>query len=162
MTDAFFIEEKIHALLAAKFQEADFQDCFLVEFHLHRGNKLDVFIDCDSGLTLDKCRQISRHLEAALDQEGWLGEDYTLEVSSPGLSRPLKLLRQYQKNAGRKVEVTLQDGAVKTGILKSASDDGILLEETLVTKTGKKKTTTVVQTELPFKDIKKTMVVISF
>jgi ribosome maturation factor RimP len=160
--DVFFIEEKIHELLAAKFQEETFQDCFLVEFHLHRGNKLEIFVDCDSGLTLDKCQQISRYLESFLDQEGWLGDNYTLEVSSPGLNRPLKLLRQYRKNIGRKLEVTLKDGPVKTGLLKSVSDSAIVLEETIVTKEGKKKKTTTAQTELSFDQVKKAMVVISF
>lgn len=160
--DTFFLEEKIHELLAAKFQEEAFQDCFLVEFNLHGTNKLEVFLDCDSGLTFEKCRQISRYLESYIDQEGWLGEKYILEVSSPGLTRPLKLKRQYHKNIGRKVEVTLNDGSTKTGILKAAGDTAITVEETVTTKEGKKKKQTAVQTELPFEQIKKTKIVISF
>lgn len=161
--EAFFLEEKIYELLAAKFQEEAFQDCFLVEFNLSGGaHRLEVFIDCDSGLTHEKCRQISRYLESYIDQEGWLGEKYTLEVSSPGLTRPLKLGRQYHKNIGRKVTVTLNDGTTKTGTLKAASDTTITVEEEVTTKEGKKKKTTVVQTELPFERIKKTMIVISF
>jgi ribosome maturation factor RimP len=160
--NAFFLEEKIYELLAAKFQEEAFQDCFLVEFNLNGPHKLEVFIDCDSGLTFDKCRQISRYLESYIDQEGWLGEKYTLEVSSPGLTRPLKLERQYRKNIGRKVEVTLNDGSTKTGTLKAAGDTAITIEEEVTTKERKKKKTTVVQTELPFEQIKKTMIVISF
>lgn len=160
--DSFFIEEKIHELLAAKFQEETFQDCFLVEFNLHTGNKLEVFVDSDSGVTLEKCRRISRYLESYIDEEGWLGEKYTLEVSSPGLGRPLKLKRQYLKNIGRKVEVTLTDGEVKTGILKSADESVITLQEVMVRKEGKKKKKEVVLTEIPFDSIKKTMIVISF
>lgn len=160
--DLFFIEEKIHELLAAKFLEDTFQDCFLVELNLHKGNKLEVFIDCDNGLTLDKCQQISRYLEFFFDQENLLGDHYVLEVSSPGLNRPLKLKRQYLKNVGRKIEVTLIDSTAKTGILKTVTDDFITLEETHTIKEGKKKKTVVTQTELPFTQIKKTFVLITF
>lgn len=160
--DTFFIEEKIHELLAAKFQEETFQDCFLVEFNLHQGNKLEVFMDCDSGLTLSKCQQISRYLESSLDEQGWLGESYVLEVSSPGLSRPLKFRRQYVKNIGRNLEITLDGGNVKTGVLKSVNESSIILEEKAIITEGKKKKKTVVQTELPFDHIKKAMIVISF
>ena len=157
-----FIEEKINLLLTEKFQEEDFKDFFLVGIELHKNNKLDVFIDSDSGLPLDKCRQISRYLESYLDEEQWLGEKYTLEVSSPGLTRPLKLKRQYAKNIGRSLEVTLTDGTVKTAELKAVDDEGIQVEETVVVKEGKKKKKMVVQTDLHFDNIKKALVVISF
>jgi ribosome maturation factor RimP len=160
--DAFFIEEKINELLAAKFQEETFKDCFLVEFNLHRGNKLEVFIDCDSGLTLEKCQQISRYLESYIDEQGWLGEQYVLEVSSPGLSRPLKFSRQFVKNIGRELEITLNEGIVKKGVLKSVGETSVILEETTIISGEKKKNKMVVQTELPFAHIKKAMVVISF
>ncbi len=160
--DAFFIEEKIHGLLAAKFQEEAFQDCFLVEFNLLSGNKLEVFVDSDSGLTLDKCQRISRYLEHHLDEGGWLGEKYVLEVSSPGLGRPLKLIRQYFKNVGRAVDVTLLEGDVKTGVLSAVNESAITLEETVTVKEGNKKKKTTVKTDVPFDQIKKTMIVIRF
>ncbi len=160
--DAFFIEEKIHELLAAKFAEEGFEDCFLVDFHLSAANKLEVFIDSDTGLTLEKCKRISRYLEHHIDEGGWLGEQYGLEVSSPGLSRPLKLQRQYVKNIGRNVEVTLKDGSVKTGPLVAASDTSFTITETVVVLEGKKKKKQEVQTEFPYDGIKKTMIVISF
>lgn len=160
--DAFFIEEKIHELLASKFSEEGFLDCFFVDFHLSAANKLEVFVDCDSGLTLEKCQKISRFLEHYFDEAGWLGEHYTLEVSSPGLGRPLKLQRQYAKNIGRKVEVTMKDGTIKTGPLVAAGDTSFTIEETVVVLDGKKKKKMEVQTELPYEQVKKTMIVISF
>ena len=160
--EAYFIEEKIHRLLATKFQEEHFTDCYLVGFELHKHNKLEVFVDSDSGLTLDKCQRISRYLESFIDEEGWFDGKYTLEVSSPGLSRPLKLKRQYKKNIGRELEVSLNDGTKKTGVLKAVGEELITLEETVVLKEGKKKKKSVVQTELPFDRIKKTFVAISF
>lgn len=156
------VEEKIADLLEEKFREEAFADCFLIEIKLHEHNKLDVFVDADSGITFEKCRLLSRYLESYLDTEGWLGPKYVLEVSSPGLDRPLKLERQYRKNIGRKVEVTLDEGAAKMGILLSVSDDGIVLEEKVRVKEGKRKKTKILQTAIPFEDIKKTIVQISF
>ncbi len=158
----FFLEERIRELLDTKFQEQAFQDCFLVELHLHGGNKLEVFIDCDKGVTADKCQQISRFLEGHIEENQWLGEKYTLEVSSPGLNRPLKLWRQYRKNIGRNVAVSLLDGEVRSGTLKEVHPDYILLEEKQTEKVGKKKKPVSVDIELPFEQIKKTMIVISF
>jgi hypothetical protein len=60
------------------------------------------------------------------------------------------------------VKVTLNDGSTQTGTLKATGDTAITIEEEVITKEGKKKKTTVVQTELPFEQIKKTMIVISF
>jgi ribosome maturation factor RimP len=156
------LEEQILGLLAEKFIETDFKDCFVVDIKLSSGNKLEVFIDCDSGLTLEKCQQISRFLEEAIDEDNLLGETYSLDVSSPGLDRPLKLTRQYLKNIGRQLNVTLNDGTIRIGTLKSVGENGISLEETQTTKEGKKKKTTVVLSDLPFAEIKKAMVVIRF
>lgn len=160
--DAFFIEEKIHELLAEKFAEEGYKDCFLVDFHLSATNKLEVFVDCDSGLTLEKCQRISRFLEHRIDEAGWLGESYGLEVSSPGLGKPLKLQRQYVKNVGRKVEVTMKDGSIKTGPLTAAGDTSFVVEETMTVLEGKKKKKVAVSTEIPYEEVKKTMIVISF
>jgi ribosome maturation factor RimP len=156
------VEEKIADLLDEKFKEEDFADCFLIEIKLHEHNKLDVFVDADSGITFEKCQKLSRYLESYLDTEGWLGPKYVLEVSSPGLSRPLKLKRQYRKNIGRKVEVTTADGASRTGDLVAVTDESITLEEKVRVKEGKRNKTTLVQTEIPYENIKKTIVQVTF
>lgn len=156
------VQEKIEALIDEKFQEPEFADCFLIEIKLHSSNKLDVFIDSDSGITFAKCRRISRYLEQYLDEHQWLGEKYVLEVSSPGVDRPLRLLRQYKKNIGRKVEVSLQEGKPKEGILKAVNETGLFLEEKVRVQEGKRKKTLVQETEIPFEDIVKTIVKVSF
>ena len=160
--EAFFIEEKLHTLLAAKFQEEEFQDCFLVDFELPTPTRLEIFIDSDSGITFQKCRRISRYLESIIEEENWFGEKYTLDVSSPGLDRPLKLKRQYHNNIGRKVKVSLKEGGKEKGTLVKVTEDAITLEETVRVKEGKKKIRKEVQTELLFENIKKTLIVISF
>jgi len=156
------IEQKIKVLLDQKFQEEEYADCFLIEVKHHANNKLEVFIESESGMTFDKCRRISRYLEGYIDTEGWLGEKYVLEVSSPGVSRPLKLERQYSLNIGRKMEVSFLEGKPKIGILKAVTEGSITLEETVKVKVGKKKKTELIQTVIPFNQITKAVVKISF
>lgn len=153
---------KIEALLLEKFKEEGFEDCFLVEIRLHDNHKLEVFVDSDSSITYDKCRVISRYLEKHIEEGKWLGDKYILEVSSPGITRPLKFARQYKKNEGRTVKVKLKDGKKEEGLLKSVSETEIVLEQKVRVKEGKKKKTQILQTPIPFDNIKETIVKISF
>ena len=84
--------------------------------------------------------------------------DFSLEVSSPGVDKPLKLQRQYIKNTGRNIEIQFNDGSVKTGRLLQVSNDDIILEET----TGKGKKAEKQQLVIPFSNIKTTTVQIEF
>lgn len=155
--------EKIKALLEKKFQEEEFNDCFLVEATLNNANsKLEVFIDSDSGMTFKKCQHISRFLEQYIDEAAWLGEKYILEVSSPGIDRPLKFVRQYHRNIGRTLEVNLMDGTTQKGKLVACDDQKITLEKMVTKKQGKKKKKELVQTEVAFENIAQTKVKITF
>lgn len=156
------MEAKIYDLLEEKFAEEDFTDCFLIELKLHANNKLEIFLDSDTGITFDRCRKISRYLESYLDESGWLGERYTLEVSSPGVSRPLQLLRQYPKHIGRKLKVKLKDGSELEGTLTDVGEDQITLERKVVERQGKRKKHLKINTEIPFEDIEGSLVQISF
>ncbi len=153
------IEHKIEDLLQQKFTEQEFSDCFIIDIQLSANDKLVVYLDSDSGVTFDKCRKISRFLEEKIEASNWLGEKYVLEVSSPGINRPLKFLRQYKKNVGRKVEITMEDGEVKKGILLNVKEDLIILESK---EKEKRKKAKIVEVEIPFKHIKKTVVKPSF
>ena len=118
----------VKGLLAQKFEEEEYKDCFIVEIEYSDvNNKLQIFIDSDSGFGFDKCRRISRHLEAHFDENETLGVKYTLDVSSPGLSRPLKFKRQYVKNVGRMLKVDLVDGGSVEGRIKEVNNEGIVL-----------------------------------
>jgi ribosome maturation factor RimP len=158
------VEEKIRDLLEEKYQEEEFADCFTVEIKYNTANKkLQVFTDSDSGMTFRKCQRLSRFLESYIDEENWLGEKYTLEVSSPGVDRPLLLPRQYQKNIGRRLEVdTKIDDKKRKGILTRADEQGICLEFEETRKQGKKKIKEKVELELPYEQITKAIVKISF
>ncbi|MGN7822307.1 ribosome maturation factor RimP [Chitinophaga sp. 22536] len=132
-------------------------DNFLVDIRIKPTNNVKLFIDGDKGIPVDKLVSFNRKLYALLEtSELFPDNDFSLEVSSPGLDEPLKLHRQYLKNIGRKVEVTLLDGAVKEGTLLAVTDDSITIEETI----GKKKETK--QTELTLNEIKHTKVCIVF
>ena len=156
------IEQKIEELVTAKFAEEDFADCFLVAIKLQANNVLKVFIDNDSGLVVDQCRRVSRYLESYLDEEQWLGEQYTLEVSSPGIDRPLRLKRQYHKNIGRTLLVETKEGLKRQGVLVEVVADGFFLEELIVTKVKKKKKKEIVKSLIPFDIVEKAKVKISF
>jgi len=116
-------------------------DLFLVDIELKTGGKmpaLSVYIDSDKGgIKLDDCAEISRNLQTVIEANELLGQSFTLNVSSPGLDRPLKLKRQYELNKGRtaRVKAMLGDeGKVATveGKLTSIDEKGIGLES----KTG--------------------------
>lgn len=99
-------------------------DHFLVAVLIKPGNKILVFIDSDTHVTIDDCVAVSRHIEANLDREV---EDYELQVSSAGLDQPFKLLRQYHKNTGKQVDIVLNDGKKITGILARVENSGVEL-----------------------------------
>jgi ribosome maturation factor RimP len=94
-----------------------------------------------------------------MEEAAWFPEgDFSLEVSSPGIDEPLLLNRQYVKNIGRKVEVTLIDESLKEGVLKTVTEKDILLEWT----EGKGKKAAVQELLIPFEQIKTTIVQIQF
>lgn len=153
------LTERIAQLLEEKFStDQDFGDCFIVEIELKPGQRLLVFLDSDSGMSFDKCQKLSRYLEGFIDENGWLGSKYVLEVSSPGISRPLAFLRQYQKNIGRTVAVTLLDKTQQLGILQSADESQIILKQQIIEREGKKKKEVAVERPIPFDQIEKTVV----
>lgn len=157
------LTERIARLLEEKYATDEaFADCFTVEIELKPGQRLYVFADSDSGMSFEKCQKISRYLESHLDANGWLGEKYVLEVSSPGIGRPFKFLRQYRNNLGRSVEVTLTDKTRQTGFLKAADETQIILVQKITEREGKKKKETKLETAIPFGQIEKTIVKLNF
>jgi len=157
------ITERIAQLLEEKYSTDEaFADCFNVEIELKPGQKLFVFADSDTGMTFEKCQKLSRFLESHLDTNGWLGDKYLLEVSSPGIGRPFKFLRQYHNNAGRTVEVTLTDKTRQKGILKEADESRVVLLQKMVVKEGNKKKEVEIETAIPFDQVEKTVVQLAF
>jgi ribosome maturation factor RimP len=103
--------EKIATILEGILPEFD---AFFVGVNLSRSNhrlSVEVFVDTDSGIVVGQCAEISRRLASVIEEQALIDIAYELQVSSPGIDKPLKLLRQYKKNIGRKFRVILQDGA---------------------------------------------------
>ncbi|MGW8315812.1 MAG: ribosome assembly cofactor RimP [Bacteroidales bacterium] len=122
-------------------------EVFLVDVVVRPGNLIRVQVDRPEGISIDECVGISRHLNRELDRDV---EDFSLEVSSPGIGVPFRVKQQYEKNIGRDIEVVLEDGTRTKGKLESVTGDGI-------TVTGKKGTLT-----LGFNEIKSAREIISF
>jgi ribosome maturation factor RimP len=98
---------------------------FAVEISVSTGNKILVLIDSDQGVTIDRCVHISRYIEQNLDRDQ---EDFELEVASAGLSEPLKVPRQYAKNIGRRLDITLPTGIKFQGLLVESNDTKFTIE----------------------------------
>ncbi len=131
---------------------------FLVDVKLKPGNSIQVLLDADAGVSLNKCVSYNRLLYKAIEENTLFAlGDFALEVSSPGLDEPLKLPRQYQKNIGRAVEVVLKDGRKISGKLLAAEPD-IIVEETK----GKGKKQETVQHTFSLDQIKTTKIQIVF
>jgi ribosome maturation factor RimP len=120
------------------------EEYFIVEVTVRKGNVIDVVIDGDNGVNIQKCVDISRQIEQNLDRET---EDFELTVSSSGLSNPFKVYRQYLKNIGKQVEVKIKEEKPLTGTLIGVDNDGFELEaKTLEKIEGKNKKVEVVKT----------------
>jgi ribosome maturation factor RimP len=126
------LEERIQSMIAPIVES---EGAFLVDISLRkeRGKKLvQVFVDTDSGIQIETCARISRELSREFDAQMLFEGEYLLEVSSPGLERPLKLLRQYPKNIGRQFHVRYRStDAVETlrALLKAVDGERIVFED---------------------------------
>jgi ribosome maturation factor RimP len=101
-------------------------EIFIVSLVISPSNKITLLVDSMKGLQIRECVQLSRAIESGLDREE---VDFELEVSSPGLGEPLKVVAQYVKNIGREVEVLLSNGSKVVGKLIEANADGFKIEE---------------------------------
>lgn len=104
-------------------------EVFLVEIeHKNAGGKLMVYIDSEGPLTIEQCRKLNKFLSLKLDEIDFGQNPYTLEVSSPGVDRPLVLPRQYQKHIGRELKIQLIEKSELLGKLLSVEETGITLQ----------------------------------
>ena len=149
MADQSIIEHHLEGILTGK-------DIFLVTVKVDNNNKIIVHIDTPEGISIDDCVRVSKELEEKLDREM---EDFALEVSSPGLDSPFRVIEQYQKNIGKKINLVKTDGEKLDGILKKTGENGIVLE-IIRGKKGQPKDPELL--ELAFTEIKSGRVSIQF
>jgi ribosome maturation factor RimP len=150
--------ESVTKLIEQKIAETDM---FIVDVTVRPGNVIDVTLDSDAGITIEACTGVHRHLLHEMDREV---EDYSLEVSSPDLTKPLMVLRQYIKNIGRDLAVKKADKSKIEGQLIAANEQEVTLltqqKEEVPGKKGKK----LVEREIiiPFTEMTEAKVMIRF
>ena len=115
-------EQIIKAVEAAVAQRG----CFIVEVTVSKENDIEIIIEKEEGVVdWEDCAAIDKVMHEAFDQDA---EDYALTVSSAGLDRPFKVMKQFQKAIGTKVDVWMKGGKKVKGVLEAANDDAITID----------------------------------
>ena len=139
---------------------AENQALYLIDLSFLPGNKINIVIDGDTGVSLSECIRISRSIDSNFDREE---EDFSLEVTSPDIAEPLKVKRQYIKNLNRILSVKLNDKKVEGTLIEVNKDDIILTWKAREPKPIGKGKVTVEKTEtIAYQDIIEAKVKIIF
>ena len=128
---------RVHALLEPVVREAGYDLEDLTVSAAGKRSVVRVLVDKDGGVTLDDVADVSRVVSDALDAADeqdptLLGTSYVLEVSSPGVDRPLTEPRHWRRNVGRLVRAALRDGGTAEGRVTAADDEAVTLDGTRV------------------------------
>ena len=145
--------DKITALIEPVITEMQLE---LVEVRFRReqvGQVLRLIIDSDTGVTIDHCAKVSREVGHLLEVEDIIDQAYHLEVSSPGLDRPLKTERDFKRYRGKKVNVKFFADEVLNDVTGIVAD----CEKNIVVLETKKRVL-----QIPIESIKKALQVIEF
>lgn len=137
-------------ILIQPFIEAE-KDCFLVAIEEKPANNFFIYCDTDQGITLSTLTRIHRQLYKVLEEQLFAPGNFSIELSSPSLDKPLLLHRQYIKNKSRYVCVHTLDQQKIEGTLKDLTETHLILE--IKDKKG------VQEKVLPFQQIEKTVVI---
>lgn len=149
---------KIESLIAEKLSEGNY---FVVSLDVSTANKIKLVVDHSDGITIEQCVAFSRQIEHNLDRDE---EDFALEVTSPGLSTPLLVKQQYEKNIGRELDILLTDDTRIKGELLTVEEEQVVVHEEKKKRVeGKKNKQLVIQDHtIKLSDIKSALVVIKF
>ena len=149
-------QRQVVELLDGEFARAGYEIEDVVIDASARPARITVVADGDDGLDLDSAAALARSASELLDRVDGDATPYVLEVTSPGVDRPLTTEKHFRRARGRKVEVTLSDGAELTGRLGETSDGTVAL----VVRKGRGAELSV--RELPIKEIAKAVVQVEF
>lgn len=152
-------KEQISTLVEDKIEGTDM---FIVHVSVSPNNHIKVSLDADAGMSIERCVEVSRHIEGNFDREE---EDFTLNVSSPGIDEGISMPRQFKKNIGRDIKVLKTGEHKKTeGLLKKADEQGILIErkEKQRVEGRKKKEWVTLSFSIPYNEIEEAKIVVSF
>jgi ribosome maturation factor RimP len=152
--------KKIVAELLEKALEEN-ESLFLIDFSVSENNQIRVVIDGDNGVTVNDCIAVSRAIEHNIDREEI---DFSLDVSSAGVSEPLLIPRQFFKNIGRNLKVKTRDNDVCQGKLEKVDSKNIELcwKVREPKPLGKGKVTVQKEAVIEYKDIVEATVMIKF
>src|SRR5258706_2364669 len=150
-------EGEIREIVSSKLAGSD---CFIVDIKVSAG-KIKVLLDKPSGIQIEECAEVNKELINKLEGRGVL-EKFGIEVSSPGMDEPLKVLPQYQRRIGKLVGIITKDGLRREGILKSADENEVVIEETVSVRDNGKKSSQVHYRRIPMNEVKETKVVFRF
>jgi len=110
-------------------EKLDGTQLFLVEMVVLK-NKIELYIDGDSGANLEDCALLNRYLHRTLEEKNIDIGNYVVEISSPGLDRDIKEKRSFMKNVGRSLRVKNAQSKYMTGKLSMVGEQGIILTPT--------------------------------
>lgn len=129
-------------------------DYFIVDLEISKDDKnIFIYLDGDNGIDINTCAKLSRNISEEIETKDILKSAYILQVSSPGIERPLRFKRQYKKNIGRNLNVVLKDGSIVQGKLIFLDDEQIILKLN-------KKEKDLTERTIEFSNIEKTNVLI--
>ncbi|PKP43980.1 MAG: ribosome assembly cofactor RimP [Bacteroidetes bacterium HGW-Bacteroidetes-13] len=152
------LAKRVKELLDDFFEENP--SLFLIDLQVSEAGQIVVIMDGDEGITVQDCVNASRKVEHNLDPE----EDFSIEVTSAGVSSPLVNIRQYRKNIGREIEVFMANGRKNSGqLIQIQEEEIVLLQKIREPKPiGKGKITVEKKLTIPFTEINKTIVTLKF
>ncbi len=126
------IEQRVHRLVEELVRGSDLELVEATYTHEGRRTYLRVFIHRDEGISLAHCQSLSERLDLALEVEDFIPDSYILEVSSPGVNRPLQTRRDFERNIGRLARISttevLDDRKRFLGRIREVDDRELTLE----------------------------------
>ena len=136
-------------------------DYYILEVDIKPGNNIKVELESMGPVSISDCVDISRQIEHNLDRDA---EDFSLQVTSPGLDKPLRDYRQYMKNVGRNLKVQRTEGSEIEGELIAANEEGVkVFTKRKERVPGKKKKITIEEeVELSYAEIRQAKIKINF
>ena len=137
----------------------EFPHLFLVDLLAQNLSKIEILVDGDKGINVAECADISRFVNQNIEEHDLIQGAYVLDVCSPGVDYPIKLLRQLPKHIGRNLELTMEDGTVLEAKFIDLQNEELKLLRSIKEK-GKKAIES--ELSLDFKSIKKIKVLVSF
>ncbi len=126
------LPEPVRQIIEASVAESQAYIVDVVMRGHYRKPVIEVYLDAPGPVTTDVCAEVSRRISGALDGKSLIAEDYRLEVSSPGLDRPLRFPWQYKKHIGRPFRVLrtgVPDADAVSGTLVAVEDDVVVLKD---------------------------------